>query len=165
MAIGLPTTLLDRRYRPVRIVGTGRPGFRHQPLDRDKIRAKKTDFIGFWQAFSAPDDLLLKTDGDGQPRQRATLALPSAGGNGAGARHVDDNERIGGHMIGADRVALVGWAWFLGWIGIGYLAGRLLLGVGGTGLVVGFIIALLSVPAWPWLLPQRLEDWMCDPRA
>jgi hypothetical protein len=67
-------------------------------------------------------------------------------------------------MIGADRVALIGWIWFLALIGIGDLIGRWL-GVPGTGMVVGFIVALCSVPAWPWLLPRRLEDWMCDPRA
>ena len=32
-------------------------------------------------------------------------------------------------------------------------------------MVLGFIVALCTVPAWPWLLPRRLEDWMCDPRA
>jgi hypothetical protein len=67
-------------------------------------------------------------------------------------------------MIGADRVALVGWIWFLALIGIGDLIGRWL-GVPGTGMVLGFIVALCSVPAWPWLLPRRLEDWMCDPLA
>ena len=68
-------------------------------------------------------------------------------------------------MNGADRVALVGWTWFLGWILIGNLLGRWLMGVPGTGMVLGFLVALFTVPAWPWLLPQRLDDWMCDPRA
>jgi hypothetical protein len=67
-------------------------------------------------------------------------------------------------MIGADRVALIGWIWFLVLIGVGDLIGHWF-GVPGTGMVLGFIVALCSIPAWPWLLPRRLEDWMCDPRA
>jgi hypothetical protein len=68
-------------------------------------------------------------------------------------------------MIGADRVALVGWLWFGVWIGAGDLIGRWLAEMPGTGIVLGFLIALITVPAWPWLLPRRLDDWMCDPRA
>jgi len=67
-------------------------------------------------------------------------------------------------MIGADRVALIGWLWFAIWIGIGDLVGRWL-DVPGTGMVVGFIVALCTIPAWPLLMPRRLEDWMCDPGA
>jgi hypothetical protein len=67
-------------------------------------------------------------------------------------------------MIGADRVALVGWLWFAVIIGLGDLAGRWVY-MPGTGLVLGFLLALFTVPAWPWLLPRRLDDWMCDPRA
>src|SRR5258708_31959841 len=67
-------------------------------------------------------------------------------------------------MIGADRVALVGWLWFGGWIGAGNLIGRLV-EMPGTGMVLGFLLALVTVPTWPWVLPQRIDDWMCDPRA
>jgi hypothetical protein len=67
-------------------------------------------------------------------------------------------------MIGADRVALVGWLWFGVWIGAGNLVGRLV-EMPGTGMVLGFLLALVTVPAWPWVLPQRIDDWMCDPRA
>jgi hypothetical protein len=68
-------------------------------------------------------------------------------------------------MIGADRVALVGWLWFGIWIGAGDLIGRLLAEMPGTGMVLGFLMALVTVPTWPWILPRRLDDWMCDPRA
>ena len=68
-------------------------------------------------------------------------------------------------MIRADRVALVGWLWFGAWIIAGDLAGRWLAEMPGTGIVLGFLIALVTIPAWPWLLPRRLDDWMCDPRA
>jgi hypothetical protein len=67
-------------------------------------------------------------------------------------------------MIGADRVALVAWLWFLGFIALGNVLGRLI-EIPGTGMVLGFLVALVTIPAWPWLLPRRLEDWMCDPGA
>ena len=68
-------------------------------------------------------------------------------------------------MIGADRVALVGLVWFGAWIGAGDLIGRLLVEMPGTGLVLGFLLALVTIPAWPWILPRRLDDWMCDPHG
>jgi hypothetical protein len=67
-------------------------------------------------------------------------------------------------MIGADRVALVGWLWFVFWIVGGYLMGRWF-DMSGTGMVVGFLFALLTVPTWPWVMPESLDNWMCDPRA
>jgi hypothetical protein len=45
------------------------------------------------------------------------------------------------------------------------LIGRLLAEMPGTGMVLGFLMALVTVPAWPWILPRRLDDWMCDPSA
>jgi hypothetical protein len=62
-------------------------------------------------------------------------------------------------VIAMDRVALVAWVWFLGWIAIGDGAGRLL-GMPGTGMVLGFIVALLTIFVWPWLLPRFIDDWM-----
>jgi len=47
-------------------------------------------------------------------------------------------------MIGADRVALVGWLWFGVWIGAGNLVGRLV-EMPGTGMVLGFLMALATV--------------------
>ena len=67
-------------------------------------------------------------------------------------------------MIGADRVALVGWLWFVFWIVGGNLIGRWF-DMSGTGMVVGFLFALLTVPSWPWVMPESLDIWMCDPRA
>ena len=58
-----------------------------------------------------------------------------------------------------DRVALVAWGWFLAWIGLGWIVGRLL-DVPGTFTVAGFVVALLTVFAWPWVLPESLNRWM-----
>ncbi|MEA3027368.1 MAG: hypothetical protein QOF91_2653 [Alphaproteobacteria bacterium] len=67
-------------------------------------------------------------------------------------------------MTGVDRVALVGWLWFIGWIVAGDLIGRWF-EMPGTGLVVGFLFALITVPAWPWVMPEFVDDWMYDPHA
>lgn len=67
-------------------------------------------------------------------------------------------------MVGADRVALVGWLWFGAWIGVGNLIGRLA-DMPGTGMVLGFLFALCTLAVWPWVMPQSLDDWMYDPRA
>jgi hypothetical protein len=67
-------------------------------------------------------------------------------------------------MNGADRVALVAWLWFLFWIVGGDLIGRWF-GMPGTGMVTGFLVALVMVPTWPWLMPEFVDDWMYDPRA
>ena len=61
--------------------------------------------------------------------------------------------------MGADRVALVGVCWFVFWTGMGSLAGRLL-ETPGTWTVAGFAFALVSVFAWPWILPEWLNNWM-----
>jgi hypothetical protein len=61
-----------------------------------------------------------------------------------------------------DRVAIVAWCWFVGFIGFGYAAGALLFSTPWTGGVVGLIAALLSSLAWPWILPDSITDWMDD---
>ena len=60
-----------------------------------------------------------------------------------------------------DRVALVAVCWFVGWTAAGSIVGRLL-EVPGTITVCGFIFALLTVFAWPWVLPERLKRWMSE---
>jgi hypothetical protein len=67
-------------------------------------------------------------------------------------------------MNGTDRVALVAWLWFGVWILAGDLIGRWF-ELPGTGKVVGFVVALITVPTWPWVMPVFIEDWMHDPRA
>ena len=47
----------------------------------------------------------------------------------------------------------------------GDLIGRWWAEMPGTGIVLGFLVALITIVFWPWLLPRRLEDWMCDPSA
>jgi len=63
-----------------------------------------------------------------------------------------------------DRVALVATAWFAVWIVGGWQIGGLLL-IPGTGALCGFVLALLTVFAWPWVLPRRIDDWMHDPHV
>jgi hypothetical protein len=67
-------------------------------------------------------------------------------------------------MTGMDRVALVALLWFAIWTGVGDVVGHLFK-VPGTGMVLGFIFALLTVLSWPWVMPRSVEDWMHDPRA
>jgi hypothetical protein len=63
-------------------------------------------------------------------------------------------------MIEADRVAIVGLIWFVAWTFAGDAAGRWIFACPGTGLVLGFLIALITLPAWPWIIPPPLDDWM-----
>jgi hypothetical protein len=58
-----------------------------------------------------------------------------------------------------DRVAFVTICWFVFWTCVGLVLGRVL-DVPGTFTVGGFIFALLTVFAWPWVLPERLNNWM-----
>ena len=64
-----------------------------------------------------------------------------------------------------DRVAIVALLWFVGWTTAACQLSKYLFHDPGTGAIVGFTLALLTVFAWPWLLPHRLESWMHDPRA
>ena len=63
-------------------------------------------------------------------------------------------------MIEADRVAIIGWIWFIAWTIAGHVLGRWVWGCPGTGIVVGFLFALATLPAWPWIIPPMLDDWM-----
>jgi hypothetical protein len=67
-------------------------------------------------------------------------------------------------MHGVDRVALVAWAWFILWIVGGDVVGRWL-NTPGTGMVFGFLLALVTVFLWPWLMPSFIDEWMHDPSA
>jgi hypothetical protein len=58
-----------------------------------------------------------------------------------------------------DRVALVGFLWFVFWTSAGSILGRIL-EMPGVLTVAGFLFALVSLFAWPWVLPSRLQDWM-----
>lgn len=58
-------------------------------------------------------------------------------------------------------MALVGWIWFIAWTASGDALGHWV-GDPGTGLVLGFLCALAILPAWPWVLPPNLDDWMHD---
>jgi hypothetical protein len=67
-------------------------------------------------------------------------------------------------MCGMDRVAIVGLVWFVVWTGAGDAIGHLFK-MPGTGMVSGFLFALFTVLAWPWVMPKAIDDWMHDPRA
>jgi hypothetical protein len=58
-----------------------------------------------------------------------------------------------------NRVPLVALCWFAFWTGAGAILGRVL-ETPGTYTVLGFVFALLSMFAWPWILPDRLNEWM-----
>ena len=63
-----------------------------------------------------------------------------------------------------DRVAIVALGWFAFCIALGYSSGTLLFSSPGTGTVLGFGFALLATPAWPWVIPETINDWMDDRR-
>jgi hypothetical protein len=63
-----------------------------------------------------------------------------------------------------DRVAVVAWLWFIGWIVAGWATGKAL-DMPGTGVVNGFFLAFISVFIWPWIMPRFIDDWMYDPLA
>ena len=67
-------------------------------------------------------------------------------------------------MIGIDRVALIGWLWFIGFIVAGDLIGRGL-EMPGTGMVFGFLVALFGILAWPWVVAESLDNSMNDFKA
>jgi len=60
-----------------------------------------------------------------------------------------------------NRVAIVAICWFVFWTAVGSGIGRLL-DTPGTYTVAGFVFALVTVFAWPFILPHRLQDWMED---
>jgi hypothetical protein len=61
-----------------------------------------------------------------------------------------------------DRVAIVALGWFAFWIALGTSSGTLLFSSPGAGTVLGFGFALLATSAWPWVMPETINDWMDD---
>jgi hypothetical protein len=59
-----------------------------------------------------------------------------------------------------DRVAIVAGCWFVLWIVFGYEAGNLVFGTPMTGGITGFWFALVAMFSWPWLMPDKINDWM-----
>ena len=58
-----------------------------------------------------------------------------------------------------NRVPLVATCWLGLWTLIGFALGRYL-DVPGTFTVGGFLLGVVSVFSWPFVLPDRLQDWM-----
>jgi len=63
-----------------------------------------------------------------------------------------------------DRVAIVALVWFAAWTTGGTELSKYLFNDAFSGAIWGFIFALMTVFAWPLVLPPRLERWMHDPR-
>ena len=64
-----------------------------------------------------------------------------------------------------DRVAIVGLFWFVFFTAFGYAVGSVLFSCPGTGGVTGFLMALLTSLAWPWVMPEPINVWMDDEPA
>jgi len=58
-----------------------------------------------------------------------------------------------------NRVPLVLALWFALWTTSGYLLGRAL-ETPGIYTTAGLVLALLSIFSWPFIFPERLQDWM-----
>jgi hypothetical protein len=54
---------------------------------------------------------------------------------------------------------LVAACWFVGWTTVGAIVGRLL-ETPGYYTVMGLLFAFATIFAWPFVLPNRLQDWM-----
>jgi hypothetical protein len=59
-----------------------------------------------------------------------------------------------------DRVAVVAWLWFAGWIIAAAEFSNLTFSAPLSGVIWGFILALLTVFLWPWVMPRAVDDWM-----
>ena len=58
-----------------------------------------------------------------------------------------------------NRIPLILFLWFALWITTGFFIGRAL-ETPGVYTVVGAFLALISVFLWPFVFPERLQDWM-----
>ena len=58
-----------------------------------------------------------------------------------------------------NRIPLVLFLWFAAWITAGFFLGRAL-ETPGVYTVAGTILALVSLFLWPFIFPERLQDWM-----
>jgi hypothetical protein len=91
---------------------------------------------------------------------------PKGERNGDGRRALSHKELFGAYQgapprrMTMDRVALVACLWFVGWIVAGSEISSLAFGAPLSGVIWGFILALLTVFLWPWVMPRTLEDWM-----
>lgn len=64
-----------------------------------------------------------------------------------------------------DRIALVAFLWFVGWTVAAFEVGKVAFNAGISGALLGFMLALLTAFAWPWIMPRPVDDWMHDPFA
>ena len=61
--------------------------------------------------------------------------------------------------MSTNRVPLIAVCWFALWTTVGFFIGRLL-DTPGTYTVLGFVFGLVTIFAWPFVLPNWLQDWM-----
>ena len=61
-----------------------------------------------------------------------------------------------------NRTVFVAFCWFVVWTSAGGAVGKLLeiYGGGVSGSVYGFLFALMTTFAWPWILPDFIWSWM-----
>ena len=58
-----------------------------------------------------------------------------------------------------NRVPLVLVPWFVLWTTMGFLIGRSL-EIPGVFTTLGVVFAVVSIFSWPFIFPERLQDWM-----
>lgn len=59
-----------------------------------------------------------------------------------------------------DHVAIVALCWFLLWTSAGVAVCSWMYGEPYTGAVTGFFLGFGAFFAWPWILPDFLQDWL-----
>ena len=58
-----------------------------------------------------------------------------------------------------DRVLIVGFCWFALWIALAAFTGSYFHATG-SGAIAGFFVGLVTLLAWPLILPERINQWM-----
>jgi membrane protein DedA with SNARE-associated domain len=58
-----------------------------------------------------------------------------------------------------NRVPLVLVIWFIVWTTAGYWLGRVL-ETPGFFTIAGFLLGFVTVFSWPFIFPERFQDWM-----
>jgi len=60
------------------------------------------------------------------------------------------------------QVAVLFTGWLVFWMVVGTFVGIFGFEVPWAGTVDGFLFAVLATFAWPWIMPQFIDDWMDD---
>jgi hypothetical protein len=65
----------------------------------------------------------------------------------------------------AHRVVLLLTLWIALWMGAGAVVGHLLFYTFWTGVVDGFVFAVLTTFLWPWIMPEAIDNWIDGVKA